>query len=296
MILNNKISIFILVLISSLSVQAQNLEWRGLTLQAHYELLEDGIDKTGNYGTAIYGNHKFEDGGILSKGCRLNDTCLISSPQIDALNDPAFAIQVEFKANAFGSSIIMAGRSYRYLGMGTNSSGNFTVKTGSLIENTFFDVTLELDKWYLCTAIHNTQDSISEFWLDGKLLGTWKQFLNHPANDNAVANIDYSRGWAFDGHLKNLKVYSTNNLVSTEKLDLLNNFQVSPNPATNTLNVNLPMTEQVSYAIVDMKGVVISDGELLDQSIDISGLQPAIYYLRITNGDNSTGVKKFIKL
>ena len=211
--MNLKTLFSLLLFIVPLSILAQNLEDRNLEIKASYPLKSDGVDSTGNYGEISFGDHKFIDGSILSKGCvKINDTCLIVTPQIDALLDKAFAIQIEFKISKFGGAIIQAGNGYRYLGMATTGTGNFGMKTGSQKETIFNDVQLVLDKWYMATILHNTADSMTEVFLGNKLIGTLKQYLDHPTTDNQISNIDHSRGIAFSGYLKNLRVLSSSDL------------------------------------------------------------------------------------
>ena len=69
----SKLITIMLLLFCSNVLMAQNLQWRGYQLKAHYPLDSNGVDKTGNYDTISYGNHQFIDNSILSKGCRLND-------------------------------------------------------------------------------------------------------------------------------------------------------------------------------------------------------------------------------
>ena len=62
-------------------------------------------------------------------------------------------------------------------------------------------------------------------------------------------------------------------------------LQAYPNPATNTIKVNLASKENVaSYKILNTIGQVVMHGKLIDGNINISSLQKGIYLLQATDG------------
>lgn len=292
-----KKGLWVLILCSTtILLSAQNLDWRGYTLKAHYPLADNGQDKTGNYDSMSYGNHTFEDSSILSKGCRLNDTCLIETPQINALNDVAFAMKIDFKIKVYGGSIIQAGKGYRYLGLATTGTGNFGYKTASQQEHILNEITLNKDQWYTATILHNTTDSLTEVFLDNQKVAEMKQYLNHPSNDNIISNIDFSRGYAFNGHLRNLRVYTTNTLTSTrDNVFGQSQVKISPNPVSSHLNIEMLSSQNTSYSILDMSGRVLKSSTLTDNSVSVQSLEAGLYVFMIYQNGAVIHKEKFIK-
>jgi len=77
--------------------------------------------------------------------------------------------------------------------------------------------------------------------------------------------------------------------------DLNLEFNIYPNPAQDILNIDLINNFEIySYAIFDSYGRVVSNNNTYESSIDISNINPGIYFIRVTNSDNATTTKKFI--
>lgn len=286
----------IISLFSSSTLFSQDLIERGMVLKAHYPLKSDGVDATGNYGDVTYGNHVFVDSSILSKGCRLNDTCLIETPQIDDLNDNAFAIQIDFKIKQFGGSIIQAGKGYRYLGLGTTGTGLYGYKTGSTIEEILDARQLQLNQWYTGTIIHNTANSLTEVYLGAKLVDEKKQYLEHPENDNIISNIDFSRGYAFNGYLRNLKVYTADKLLaSVGDLSATTELSIFPNPTASLISINAPVNPGVNVTISDIHGRVLVKTIHNNHPIDVSQLSTGVYLVKLYENGYLTKRGRFVK-
>lgn len=76
-----------------------------------------------------------------------------------------------------------------------------------------------------------------------------------------------------------------------EKLE----FNIYPNPAQDKLNIDLNNNfEMYTYSIFDSYGRIVSNNSTYESPIDISNINPGIYFIRITNSDNATTTKKFI--
>jgi hypothetical protein len=77
-----------------------------------------------------------------------------------------------------------------------------------------------------------------------------------------------------------------------------NNVGVYPNPANDVLFIkrnDFSASEKINYSITDLLGRTVIENALYDQSIDISALQDGIYFIKITEGLN-TSTTKFIKV
>ena len=69
-----------------------------------------------------------------------------------------------------------------------------------------------------------------------------------------------------------------------------------PNPVTNTLHIQSPLANELSYRIYDLRGKALSTHHQSGQShsIDVSGLAKGIYLLRVTHKNNTTAMQ-FVK-
>jgi hypothetical protein len=65
---------------------------------------------------------------------------------------------------------------------------------------------------------------------------------------------------------------------------------VFPNPTTDnlTLQTGEYHKEKLEYKLIDMQGVILSKGRIMEQQtrIDMSGLSAAVYFVRVVNQDN----------
>ncbi|HEX8270526.1 MAG TPA: T9SS type A sorting domain-containing protein [Flavobacterium sp.] len=97
----------------------------------------------------------------------------------------------------------------------------------------------------------------------------------------------------------------TTNIVTTQMIMLSNpdqklaSLQVYPNPASDVVYVRSATFDRVAYSILDIQGKVILSGEndLQDNvmSIDISGVESGLYFLKTTSGANVATTKLIIK-
>jgi len=93
-------------------------------------------------------------------------------------------------------------------------------------------------------------------------------------------------------------ICGTINSVANIK-SISNNFELSPNPCTNTLNISFETpTNLSSIQIMDITGRVLLTYDLPlttnDYPIDVSSISSGMYFIRINSG-SGTEVRKFIK-
>ncbi len=87
----------------------------------------------------------------------------------------------------------------------------------------------------------------------------------------------------------------TNSVRNTAELS--NDLSVYPNPGSGMITITWPYAEIISeYMIYDQTRKAVTRGTLPSQrsSVDLSDLQPGIYYLRVTNA-LGTGIKKLVR-
>lgn len=77
---------------------------------------------------------------------------------------------------------------------------------------------------------------------------------------------------------------------SSAKEELKNTTEIFPNPAYDFISVSNYKTSEVRYAIIDLLGREVLNGELSGSKIDISGLIPSGYFLKI-----GREIKPFVK-
>ncbi len=144
-------------------------------------------------------------------------------------------------------------------------------------------------------------------------LGTWNDLFMHFYNVeggshnvccyyDGVVNISYARfhpseyvpGYAQDSCVN----YFYRNLInSNERIDLKNKFTLSPNPATDFVQINSHSSHSFSYEIYNMHGKLIKVGKdyKFNTSIDISTLTQGIYLIHLIT-ENHRKVRRIIKI
>ena len=78
--------------------------------------------------------------------------------------------------------------------------------------------------------------------------------------------------------------YDINGLIAgVNEITVVNEIKVFPNPASELISVNMEFTNDVAYEIRSINGKLIKEGVLSnsDKSIDVSGLAPQVYFLKI---------------
>jgi hypothetical protein len=95
-------------------------------------------------------------------------------------------------------------------------------------------------------------------------------------------------GFAVDDFKVTAQVLSTETFAK-------NNFTVSPNPATDVLNIsNVNNLEITNATITDVNGRIVKQINTSFQSINVSELSSGIYFLKLATTEGE-GVTKFVK-
>lgn len=71
-------------------------------------------------------------------------------------------------------------------------------------------------------------------------------------------------------------------------------FSVYPNPATDRLFLGINAQEVVDHTVIDAMGKVVLQGRTINMGIDLSGLAPGMYTVRL-NGDGGERTARFTK-
>ena len=135
--------------------------------------------------------------------------------------------------------------------------------------------TLESGVWEETTRIDNTYDAY------GNLLYYEKTYFD-----------DRSHGWEIEESKTYYYTYLPTGISSghsdKEKLILY------PNPAEDEIHLILPSSGSFNFTIYTLYGVPLLNGELENQAIAVSQLQPGIYIIEVSNGHGRYS-GKFIK-
>lgn len=80
------------------------------------------------------------------------------------------------------------------------------------------------------------------------------------------------------------------NAIKNKSID----FSVLPNPANNKVSINLDVTDNINQiSITDVLGKTVYENNLYNNAIDVSNLQPGVYFVSITT-NRGKGQKKII--
>lgn len=271
----------IAVLLCASGVQAQNLDH--FDLMAHYSLVnttEDALDAwdtielvnaplSDTNGVYSYGGYIYDDGN--------EDSSLVITPRIDAINAPQFAIQVELKMDQLedkGRPIIIVGEDWRYLGFATGSDSSF-----QLILNGNYQSAepyyAKAGVWQILTMMHSRGDSLTSFFVDGNLIYRRKGYLDHPASDTKIMNTHFGIGQAFKGYWRNLKVFTSDSTTSpTVEISKLKEMTFFPNPSRGSVTVELEDLTGIynTLVIYDEIGRVVRTINDISSTVEVNGL------------------------
>jgi len=262
---------------------AQDLS--GLSLQAHYSFLNTADETNGSYGAAELVNAPFVDTcGVFSYGGYLFDTIdedssFVGTPQIGALNDAAFAVQVEFKVDSVemrARPVIVVGDSWRYIGLFTQFDGTFAVLHNDALYQTDAPVSIEAGRWHTCTITYSTGNETARYYIDGALIFSRTDTLVRPDYDTRVTNTHGGFGWTFRGYWRNLKVYSSNTTTSIKDVRPLEEMDVSPNPSNGAITINMQFHKGKDHVlcIYDMQGRLVRSQQMNDGHVAMADLPP----------------------
>jgi hypothetical protein len=92
----------------------------------------------------------------------------------------------------------------------------------------------------------------------------------------------------------NYAVYGRQTL-SLNSIENQSKISIFPNPVNDILNIN-SKREIVNYTINNLNGRLINNSQRSSNKIDVSKLNPGIYFLKLTSTNKQTHTLKFIKL
>lgn len=125
--------------------------------------------------------------------------------------------------------------------------------------------------------------------------GNHAVIVGQPVAGQSVINSEYH---LTHGSLQGLiEVTTTGILNNASDIDMADNFRFYPNPTQGVLYIQRVSESEATVDIVSDSGITVVSQSLSQQesAIDLSRLPAGIYFMTITNADNSRHTAKIIK-
>ena len=178
---------------------------------AHYPLLSDGLDTTGNNDPMTLENAPFQDGGVYCNGVYWNssdpDRYLVETPYLESLDFEAFAISAEFKISqhTYRCPVFVGGHTGRWMGVETQLDGTISLLYNNSTVVPSSEV-VSLDEWHRALITYDGATDVGNLYLDGRLACSATFVIEHVDRRN-ISTQNFSNGLAFEGYFRELIVY-----------------------------------------------------------------------------------------
>ena len=122
-----------------------------------------------------------------------------------------------------------------------------------------------------------------------------RRVYKYDSDDNVIEEVWYNKSLAgWDESTRWVYYFSKHEVSSVDLLPDFNKYTLYPNPAHEFLNVKNLQNEDIQ--IYDLSGkLMISKKYNADNTLDISVLNKGVYIITITDKNNNTVSKKFVK-
>jgi hypothetical protein len=289
------------------------------SLMAWYPLNGTPNDTTEQYGPMTLTNTPFQQGGgILCSGVYINsglpDACEAQTPAMPLEIFKGYTLMVQFKSDAIASGtrpVLVGGSGWRWMAINVVADGavELSYNNGSTVVKSAH--TYAVDAWHQAAMTYDSARGIGCVYMDGELACTASFALLHgpSASDRTFSINDRGRGLAFKGMIKDLKIFSSPDVVDgippqpasvqADGLTLRNYPQ--PFAARTTIAFRLPQAAHAIIRIYDILGherAQPADAQFTagDHSVswNAAGLPAGLYLVRITAGPATA--TKFISM
>ncbi|WP_353780071.1 M28 family peptidase [Winogradskyella sp. 3972H.M.0a.05] len=142
------------------------------------------------------------------------------------------------------------------------------------------------------TMLTSNQSSATYQWYDcdtdTAIAGETGQSLT--VTSNGVYRVEVTIGTCTE--VSDCIVFDT---LSTEEFET-NEITIFPNPVSDSININTPLTDDLKFKLIDVSGKVIltTESDRQNTSIDVSKLASGVYFLSISTSEKS-GLFKIVK-
>jgi hypothetical protein len=220
-----------------------------------------------------------------------------------ALDEPKFAVQVEFKIEDLDDQlrcVAVCGLSLlqQYLGLFILDSDHFGVLLSNNELITLKDVNPQENVWYKFTMIYDTVTNNAKFYLGNNLIESAMHQVVRVPGDAFVSNYYPAAGYPLKGNWRNLRIYGTEEITALEdELDRASAFNLFPNPATESITIDAKDTRIHQWTIYDPSGRVALHGDFQHMMpIDIQQLANGHFVIMLHDqNDRILAVKSFSK-
>ncbi len=227
---------------------------------AHFPLTTNGNDETGNHTEMTLINAPLSADGAYSNGIYSGggDTtaCTIETPTLTQwdLATLGFAVSVEFKIEeipSLSTPVIIAGGSWRHLGIIYEPDGTFSLNVNSTIYTSTTPYTL--NTWMEGHVIFNVSTNEALLYIDGNMAQSQTVTVLEHHNERDISNTHYGLGQTFKGNMRNLKAYNRIHAVGISSMSSLAeslNFSSTP----SAIGVSTNKSGLFEFSIVDISG------------------------------------------
>ncbi len=271
------IKLIVLFCFFSLFAYAQELK-----LLAHYPLESSGVDITGNLPAMKIFNTTFVDGGIYCNGIYAAlesdlNASHVETPPLPESFFKKFSISVKFKVydipkhNPYPwneNPIIIGGMGWRWIGcyLTEDTTVAFLYNNSNESHTTAH---YSFNTWHEITISYDDATKSSELYFDNELINktTFDMDRGKYDWDNTFSTKNYSRGQAFLGVIKDLKLYSYDPASSSvsDGFNINQHNQLAswsyPNPFSTATDIHfeLPVSSNVAISIYNSLGMKITN-------------------------------------
>ena len=113
--------------------------------------------------------------------------------------------------------------------------------------------------------------------------------MRSPLQISAAKN--YFFGFATSGAILLAGLFYFN--AKSEESDLTN-VSVFPNPVMDVLQINTE-SNVLKYKIVSAQGIVLKEGNAVENAVDVSSLNAGLYFIQLTLENGQEQIKRIIK-
>jgi Secretion system C-terminal sorting domain/Viral BACON domain/Putative binding domain, N-terminal len=278
----------------------QNGSGNDQNLIAHYPLILNASDITGNYTDMTLINTPFTNGGIYCNGIYENQgLCDAHTPTIDQISYDKLTFYVEFMIEQYPTYYIPvivagAGSHDRWLGFSILSNGHYSINADNFTKVAESSTTCTLNVWHSAAITYDSPTNTGKLYIDGSLACEGIFTLNLLYAHKSLGMKNYSNTMTFKGYLKNIKIYKdviSNPTVHNNEIKNLA-INIFPNPVHGNLTIEYKDDNYKSINILNSLGILLGKEKVVSprQQLDFSRYEYGIYILEFVKPDG--GVKR----
>jgi hypothetical protein len=103
-----------------------------------------------------------------------------------------------------------------------------------------------------------------------------------------TGNVEYD-----DIRIADNWIYVTTSVLGSESFSQIDGLKMYPNPAKNNLFIETALNSDINVSIINVLGKEVINSKVSNNAVNISGLTPGMYIVKITE-EGKTSTKKLI--